>query len=113
LARIVAEADSAAEATLAFRTNGTAHPLPRSVETTVLRIVQGALGNAVAHAHADRVVVTLTYSAAHAVVDVADDGRGFDPTAVRPSAESDSFGLDVMRARAAAVGGTLTVDSAP
>lgn len=119
LARVVAEADSAAEATLTFRTDGTARPLPRSVETTVLRIVQGALGNAVAHAHADRVVVTLTYSdaveggAAGIAVDIADDGRGFDPTAVRPSAESDSFGLDVMRARAAAVGGTLTVDSAP
>lgn len=119
LARVVAEADSAAEATLTFRTDGTARPLPRSVETTVLRIVQGALGNAVAHAHADRVVVTLTYSdaaeggAAGIAVDIADDGRGFDPSAVRPSSESDSFGLDVMRARAAAVGGTLTVDSAP
>lgn len=113
LARVVSEVDSAAEAAVTFRTDGTARPLPRSVETTVLRIVQGALGNAVAHAEADRVVVTLTYAAASVAIDIADDGRGFDPAAVRPSDESDSFGIDVMRARAAAVGGGLTVGSAP
>lgn len=124
LARVVSETGSEAaqvrEATspagpadFTFRTSGTARPLPRPVETTILRIVQGALGNAVTHAHASRVLVTLAYGHARIAVDVADDGRGFDPSAVRPSGESDSFGLDVMRARARAVGGTLTVDSCP
>lgn len=96
-----------------FRTSGTARALPRPVETTILRIVQGALGNAVTHAHADRVLVTLAYGHQRIAVDIVDDGRGFDPAAVRPSGESDSFGLDVMRARARAVGGALTVDSRP
>lgn len=113
LARIVAEADTAAEAAVAFRSQGTARSLPRSVDTTILRVVQGALGNAVAHAHAQTVTVTLTYETGRAMVDIADDGRGFDPGAVRPSAESDSFGLDVMRGRVAAVGGSLRVDSRP
>lgn len=113
LARVVAEADSAAEAAVAFRTQGTARSLPRSVDTTILRIVQGALGNAVAHARARTVTVTLTYETGRALVCVEDDGRGFDPAAVRPSAESDSFGLDVMRGRVAAVGGALSVESRP
>lgn len=111
LARIVAEADTAAEAAVAFRSQGTARSLPRSVDTTILRVVQGALGNAVAHAHGQTVTVTLTYETGRAMVEIADDGRGFDPGAVRPSAESDSFGLDVMRGRVAAVGGSLRVDS--
>ena len=113
LARIVAEADTAAEAAVAFRSQGTARSLPRSVDTTILRVVQGALGNAVAHAHGQTVTVTLTYETGRAMVEIADDGRGFDPGAVRPSAESDSFGLDVMRGRVAAVGGSLRVDSRP
>jgi signal transduction histidine kinase len=113
LARVVAEADTAAEAAVAFRSQGTARSLPRSVDTTILRVVQGALGNAVAHAHAQTVTVTLTYETGRAMVSIEDDGRGFDPDAVLPSAESDSFGLDVMRGRVAAVGGTLRVDSRP
>lgn len=108
-----AAASSAGAAAFMFRTSGTARPLPRPVETTILRIVQGALGNAVSHAHADRVVVTLAYGHERIAVDIVDDGRGFEPSAVRPSGESGSFGLDVMRARARAVGGTLTVDSRP
>ena len=113
LARVVAEADTVAEAAVAFRSQGTARSLPRSVDTTILRVVQGALGNAVAHAHAQTVTVALTYETGRAKVEIADDGRGFDPDGVRPSAESDSFGLDVMRGRVAAVGGTLSVDSSP
>ena len=113
LARVVAEANPAAEAAVTFHAQGTARSLPRSVDTTILRIVQGALGNAVAHAHAQTVTVTLTYETGRAMVSVADDGVGFDPEAVRPSAESDSFGLDVMRGRVRAVGGTLSVDSRP
>lgn len=113
LARVVAEANTAAEAAVTFHAQGTARSLPRSVDTTILRIVQGALGNAVAHAHAQTVTVTLTYETGRAMVSVADDGVGFDPEAVRPSAESDSFGLDVMRGRVRAVGGTLSVDSRP
>lgn len=103
----------AGAADFTFHTSGTPRPLPRPVETTILRIVQGALGNAVSHAYAERVIVTLAYGHERIAVDIADDGRGFDPSAVRPSGESDSFGLDVMRARARAVGGALTVDSQP
>lgn len=88
---------------------------PTAVEVAALRLVQGALANVRAHAEASRVVVSLTYDpAGELLVDVVDDGRGFDaarePT-VGPG--GSGFGLRAMRERIAEIGGTLTVESAP
>ena len=41
---------------------------------------------------------------------IADDGQGFDPTAVD---DARGFGLSTMRARARALGGALSVESRP
>ncbi|GAA2098819.1 sensor histidine kinase [Brevibacterium salitolerans] len=113
LERLCASADATARAQVLFRTDGTPRELARAAETTLLRIVQGALGNAVAHAEAARIVVTLTYLSRGAAVDVVDDGIGFDPAAVRVPAESGSFGLGMMRQRAEEAGGRLEVESRP
>ena len=43
------------------------------------------------------------------LVEVRDDGRGFDPTAARPY----NFGIESMRSRTAEIGGLLTITSAP
>jgi signal transduction histidine kinase len=43
------------------------------------------------------------------VVEVRDNGRGFDPAAGRPG----HFGLDSMRSRTAEIGGRLTIISTP
>ena len=75
--------------------------LPPEVETTLYRIVQEALTNVMKHAHADRVSITLTRTAASVVAVVEDDGRGFDQAAVRP----DALGLVGVRERVALVGG--------
>jgi signal transduction histidine kinase len=45
----------------------------------------------------------------HVLVEVRDNGRGFDPAAGHPG----HFGLDSMRSRAAEIGGRLTIASAP
>jgi signal transduction histidine kinase len=113
LERLCASADATARAQVLFRTDGTPRELARAAETTLLRIVQGALGNAVAHAEAARIVVTLTYLSRGAAVDVVDDGIGFDPAGVRVPAESGSFGLGMMRQRAEEAGGRLEVESRP
>ncbi len=79
-------------------------------EEHVYRVVLEALNNAVRHAGATRVRITLTpLDHAHLRVGVDDDGSGFDPAARRPG----HLGLSTMRDRALAVGGVLTVDSAP
>ncbi|RKN42483.1 GAF domain-containing sensor histidine kinase [Streptomyces hoynatensis] len=85
--------------------------LPAAQEEAVLRVAQEALHNALRHAAPERVDVTLFRRGAATVLRVADDGRGFDPVAV--TGVGRHLGLVSMRDRAAAVGGTLTVESAP
>ena len=83
--------------------------LPTEAETALYRIVQEALTNVVKHAHARRVSITLVRKENSAVVVVEDDGRGFEPDAVRRGA----LGFVGMRERVALVGGRLTVESSP
>lgn len=88
--------------------------LTRADEVVVLRTVQEALANVVRHAGARQVEVVLgtgaglEATAGEVVVEVRDDGRGFDPAA--PGA---GFGLPGLRARAASAGCALVVVSAP
>lgn len=83
------------------------------VDVAVLRLVQGALANVRQHADARRVVVSLSYAPEELLVDVVDDGRGFDPAGVPPASDVGGFGLRAMRERLAAVGGQLSVESTP
>ncbi|MFC8795765.1 sensor histidine kinase [Streptomyces cinereoruber] len=101
----------AARESAAFRVDGAPVPLPDRAQSALLRIAQGALANIREHAGADSAAVTLTYLDDQVVLDVADDGRGFDP-AERPGGVR-GHGLPAMRVRAEQLGGTLTVESAP
>ncbi|MCM3521825.1 sensor histidine kinase [Curtobacterium sp. P97] len=88
--------------------------LPMDVETALLRIAQGAVANAVQHAAASQVDVTVTVDGREARLTVVDDGVGFDPvTSGDDVAASDSFGLRAMAERVEQFGGRLDVDSAP
>ncbi|MER8184208.1 sensor histidine kinase [Kitasatospora sp. NPDC094015] len=95
-----------------FHLDGEPHPLPVEAEVALLRLTQEALGNAVRHAGAGRIAVTLAYLDDEVTLDVFDDGVGFDPQA-RPGGERRTFGLHGMRERIADLGGSLTVESAP
>ncbi|MFD6354677.1 sensor histidine kinase [Nocardia tengchongensis] len=86
--------------------------LPAGVEAALLRIAQGALANAREHAAAGTVTITLTDLGDRLVLDIADDGTGFDPAALSTPA-GRGHGLPAMRARLRQLGGTLTVESAP
>ncbi|MEV4094259.1 sensor histidine kinase [Streptosporangium saharense] len=89
-------------------------PLTTAHEVALLRIAQSALANTVHHAKATTAEVTLGYLGDHVVLDVVDDGRGFDPAHLpAPDPEAGGFGLAAMRSRAQALGGALTVESAP
>ncbi|MYT72235.1 MULTISPECIES: sensor histidine kinase [unclassified Streptomyces] len=86
--------------------------LPDRVEAALLRIAQGALANVREHAGASGAAVTLTLLDDQVVLDVADDGCGFDTGAdVVPGVRG--HGLAAMRARATQLGGTLTLESTP
>lgn len=89
--------------------DGTPHDLdPRAVQA-LTRGAQASVANVVQHARATRCAVGLSWFDDRVVLDVVDDGCGFDPDAVG----DDSFGLRGLRARLAEVGGGVDVDTAP
>ncbi len=83
--------------------------LGEDTEVAVYRVAQEALANAVHHAAAEHVVLTLGTSNGALVLEVCDDGCGFERAALPTAA----LGLVAMEERAAALGGTLRVQSAP
>jgi len=117
----------AAALTTQLTVAGRAHDVPVDVEVgdldgldpddehQVLRIAQEAVTNALRHASAGRVRVTLGPGAPDSrwalVLRVSDDGRGFDPQA--RGLRARRLGLTSMHERAASLGGALTVTSAP
>jgi len=97
-------------------TNGAPRELLPEVEAALLRAVQEALTNVQKHARAGAVNVTLTYIEDRVVIDVLDDGDGFDPAAVRTAIgaqDEGGFGLIAMRERIEQLGGKLIVESTP
>jgi signal transduction histidine kinase len=81
------------------------------VDDEVFRIAQEALHNALRHAAAGRLELRLEEGEGRLVLTVRDDGSGFDPGAA--AHRSRRLGLTSMEERATALGGTLTIDSAP
>lgn len=74
------------------------------------RIIEEALANVREHAQASKVQVTIERTDASLRVCVRDDGRGFDPGSVRGAAGN---GLASIRQRIAAMGGRMSIDTAP
>lgn len=93
------------------------HPsesIPRlgsSLEITLLRIAQEALTNAARHAKTDQVKVLLEMAEGAIHLSVQDAGIGMNGS--NPTTSPRSHGLKIMRERAEAFGGTVTVKSAP
>ena len=89
-------------------TDGAFEPL---VEVQLLRILQEALTNVRKHANASCVRISFALEDGWALINVHDDGRGFDPDASSAGME-EHIGLRVMRERAEEVGGSLSLQSA-
>lgn len=88
---------------------GVPAPLPPALEVVLFRTAQEGLANIAKHAGASQARVTLSYTHELAMLDVVDDGAGFDTT----QRGSDSYGLTAMRQRLHQVGGTLEIESRP
>jgi signal transduction histidine kinase len=78
-------------------------------QLTIYQIAKEAVGNALAHSKAQSLDIELRAEAVAIVLIVLDDGVGFDPVVQK----KDHYGMQIMRERAAAVGGQLFVDAAP
>lgn len=98
-----------------FRSAGIKGRLDPEVEIALYRVCQEALTNAVKHAAAKRVEVSLFRSHPWIILSVKDDGLGLPgtPDAVETPPGPEAYGLLGMRERVASVGGTLKIRSKP
>ena len=88
-------------------------PLPEAVARLLFRAAQEGVRNAVRHAGADSIMVRVATEEKTGVVEVVDDGRGFDDDE-RAEREADGHvGIRALRGLVFDAGGTLTVTSAP
>jgi len=84
--------------------------VPPAVAEAMAASVYAALSNVVRHAPGAAAALRLTPYGGGVVVEVVDDGPGFDPAAVPPH----RYGLrESVRGRMTAVGGSVRIDSAP
>jgi two-component system NarL family sensor kinase len=104
----------AAEASLPVQTLADPHigRLPAAVETGLYRIAQEALNNVAKHARPAAVTITLRRLDETIRLTIEDNGTGFDPEAVQPTA-TGGVGIVGMRERAHLLDGHLEVSSAP
>jgi signal transduction histidine kinase len=84
-------------------------PLGSRAQAQVFGIAREALANVAKHARASTVRIRIEVAHGRVVVEIRDDGRGFDPEQSHPG----HFGLESMASRAEEVGGLLTITSAP
>ncbi|MEO6742770.1 MAG: sensor histidine kinase, partial [Chthoniobacteraceae bacterium] len=97
---------------LHFETAGTPRSLPEATEANLLRIAQECVNNAVRHARAKRIGITLEYAESSVRLTITDDGCGFDPAraALMPSGH---FGLRGIRERAEQIRAKVDLHSQP
>jgi signal transduction histidine kinase len=84
--------------------------LPSEVEEGLYRIAQEALNNTLKHAQAHKVSVCLARKQQNVIMEIVDDGIGFDPTSVRGQG---GLGLGGMEERVTLLGGRLRLISKP
>lgn len=85
-------------------------PLPPDVEQGLYRIAQEALNNVLKHAQAHEVAVELSRQNGQVVLEITDDGHGFDTIMAR---QNGGLGLHTMTERASQIGGQLSILTAP
>jgi PAS domain S-box-containing protein len=83
--------------------------LSLDAKQTLYRIAQEGMNNIVKHASASHVSLTLSSTSEQIILEIRDDGAGFDPHANYPG----HLGLRSMLERAERLGGQLTIESSP
>jgi len=110
---LIRSADTRTDAQVTLRVDGSERRLATDMELAAYRITQEALSNAIQHAQAHNITVTVAYGD-ELILQVVDDGIGFKPaTHLSNYTGAGHFGLVGMLERARQWGGSLNVDSQP
>lgn len=110
LARLARRCSEATGIQVEVDVTGDAFHLAQDLQVTLLRAAQEAVSNVARHAGVKEVSLTLSYADDLVLLDVADDGCGFDPDA---ASDDGGFGLRAMRERVEHLGGRLLIESSP
>ena len=118
LVQMAAGGENAPSIDLLVDPAATLDDIPDHVAAALYRIAQEALANAVKHAEADRVVLSLRRVGDSIVFGCADDGKGFDPEERRTARAGDAdgaqhFGLSSIAERCALIEASLRIESIP
>lgn len=112
LRQVAADRSAGMPVAISVRSEGADRPLPDFVAGNLLLLVQEGLTNALKHAEASRIEVTVNFRAGSLELRIRDNGKGFDPGSVA-GPRAGHFGLQGMRERMKRLGGTLALESAP
>jgi signal transduction histidine kinase len=112
LTELTAPLSAASGVEIAVQSSGVPRKLPALTEHHFLRVTQEAIANALKHAGAKKINVTLDYKSARVQLRLCDDGIGFDP-ATAGQAGAGHFGLLDMRERAEKIGAHFLLHSRP
>ncbi|HLI52600.1 MAG TPA: sensor histidine kinase [Thermomicrobiaceae bacterium] len=116
LARLAARSTRESGIDVRASTTGEPRRLHPDVEVGLLRVAQEALANARKHSGAGQIQIILSFLEGEVMLEVSDDGVGFDPANLRlatPSDFSGGFGLTAMRERVEQLGGAIMVEGTP
>jgi signal transduction histidine kinase len=92
-----------------LKVDGPVQTLSPSYSEEIFLLIREALRNAIAHAKAEQVLISVSMSDTELTASVTDDGQGFDVD--QTLASHRHVGLDSMRERAELLGGSLTMRS--
>lgn len=84
---------------------------PETAERMLYRVAQEALANAIRHARATQIDVSVTGGEDGILIAISDDGRGFDTEHVADLISRDRFGIASMQHIMEMIGGTLKITS--
>jgi signal transduction histidine kinase len=110
IARGILHMRQASTLTIEQRVTGAPAALSYNLVNNLFRIAQEAIANAAHHAGATTVVVQVSYAKKEVLLEVEDNGRGFDPASI-PGPDDGHFGLTGMRERSAAINAFFEIHS--
>lgn len=94
-----------------FEVKGEICKLPSAYELTILRIIQEAVNNCKKHSQAEKVDITVAYNEEQVVIDILDNGTGFDLEKLQTKENGCGFGISMMKERVYLLEGTIQIAS--
>jgi signal transduction histidine kinase len=108
--RLLKQLTQPAHLSLVIKQSGSPRSFSDEITTQILRISQEAVANIIEHARATMVTITFEYAAKSFILQISDDGTGFDLEHAKSLADGH-FGITGMRERADQIGGEFSIES--